>query len=83
MTEQQKAAFASELEQWITNNPGYTKSALEQWINQKLAELRRHLAATLFVEFVWQSLHDSGSLSARCACVSSEFATQSVPTEND
>ena len=84
MTEQQKAAFASELETWITNHPGYTKNALTDWINQKLLELHRWLSSMLFVEFVWEGLtHGNGPLAPRCASVASEFATQSIPAPVD
>jgi hypothetical protein len=80
MTTQQKAAFAAELEQWIQQNPGYTKNALTDWINQKLLELHRWLSSMLFVQFVWEGLtNGNGPLAPRCASVANDFSDYSVP----
>lgn len=84
MTTAQKAAFAAELETWISQNPNYTLASFTEWLNQKLLELHRWLAAQLFAQFVWEGLRNgNGPLSNRCATVADEFATQSVPEEVD
>jgi hypothetical protein len=84
MTTAQKVAFAAELETWILQNPNYTLASFTEWINQKLLELHRWLSSMLFVQFVWEGLRNgNGPLSSRCAAVSDEFATHSIPAPVD
>jgi hypothetical protein len=73
MTTTQRAQFAADLEAWVLANPNFTLSALTDWINAKLRELKLWLASQLLFEFVWESLTNGNGSLAQKTVAASQF----------